>query len=269
MPLFVFAATASAYTVKYGDTLKKIAYTNHITKSQLLAANPQIKNGNKVRAGTTITIPAPSIETAPVLVGMQTKTTTPVVPATTPVVIPKPPVVVAPKPVSTTPVAVVGAAGETRFTAYITGYGWPDNTPKGSAEISNPIIHQLAGGTGTFADPITLAVGHSISGNIDTLDYKAGTKFYMPNLQKYFIVEDTCGDGNTPQNGPCHSGYQGNVWLDIWVGGNSSNQSATLACEDAITDTHLVIQNPGSTYKVVAGDVASTCKQFGDTVVMQ
>lgn len=253
MPLFVFAATASAYTVKYGDTLRKIAARNNITTSQLLAANPQIKNGNKIRAGAVITIPTVATSTS-VVPAPKVPTTTPTTTA------PKPPAPTAP---------VVGAAGETRFTAYITGYGWPDNTPKGSAEISNPIIHSLAGGTGTYADPITLAVGHTISGGTDTLDYKAGTKFYVPNLQKYFIVEDTCGDGNNPQNGPCHTGYQGYPWLDIWVGGNSSNQSATLACENAITDTHLVIQNPASTYKVVAGDVASTCQQFGDAILTQ
>lgn len=252
MPLFASAATS--YTVVRGDTLSRIAYKNSITVSQLLAANPQIKNANKIRAGTVITIPT-------VIASTTSMVPTPKVPTTTPTTTaPKPPAPAVP---------VVGAAGETRFTAYITGYGWPDNTPKGSAEISHPVIHSLAGGVGTFADPITLAVGHTISGGTDTLDYKAGTKFYMPNLQKYFIVEDTCGDGNTPQNGPCHSGYLGHPWLDIWVGGNSSNQSATLACENAITDTHLVIQNPASTYKVVVGDVASGCSQFGDTIVTQ
>src|SRR5512135_1310636 len=39
--------------------------------------------------------------------------------------------------------------------AYTTGYTWFDNTPPGSGEISHPVLHAKAGGTGTYADPIT------------------------------------------------------------------------------------------------------------------
>lgn len=173
-----------------------------------------------------------------------------------------------PVPVPTPPSPSTGT--ENVFVAYTTGYGYPDNTPAGNA-ISNPIIHTGAGGTGTYADPITLAVGHSITNGKDTLDYPAGTRFYIPNLHKYFIVEDTCGDGNTPQNGPCHTGFDGHVWVDLWVGGTAATKSATLACEDAITDLHEVIENPASNYAVVSGPVFNnTCaQQFGDTVVLQ
>src|SRR5262249_39093747 len=58
-----------------------------------------------------------------------------------------------PTPTTTPPIS---NSNETAFTAYITGYGWPDNTPP-SANISNPVVHQSAGGTGTYADPITIA----------------------------------------------------------------------------------------------------------------
>lgn len=182
-----------------------------------------------------------------------------------------PPPIISPTPTTTptVPGTPVGNVNEVVLQAYTTGYGWPDNTPKGSADISNPVLHSSAGGSGTFADPITLAVGHSITNGKDTLDYPAGTKFYIPNLRKYFIVEDTCGDGNSPQNGPCHTGYQGHVWLDLWVGGNASNQQQTLACEDTITDIHTVIENPASNYAVVAVDVANGCQQFGNTLVTQ
>lgn len=171
-------------------------------------------------------------------------------------------------PVSQTVSAIVPATGEVRFISYTTGYGWPDNTPAGNA-ISNPSIHTGAGGSGTYADPITLAVGHSIIGGKDILDYPAGTKFYVPNLRKYFIVEDTCGDGSSPQNGPCHTGYEGHVWLDLWVGGQGQSSSGTLACEDTITDLHLVIENPASNYAVAPGAVynGSCAQQFGDMIV--
>lgn len=241
LPAITFAA--STYIVKSGDTLRKIAAANHIGFSQLVAYNPQIKNINLIYPKETIYLSAASAA-APA------------------------PKTAIPAPAVSTSVNI-SQVGESRFVAYTTGYGWPDNTPKGSAQISDPIVHSLAGGTGTYQNPITLAVGHTITGGKDILDYPAGTKFYIPNLRKYFIVEDTCGDGNAPQNGPCHTGYKGNVWLDLWVGGNSSNQTQTLKCEDAITDTHLVIKNPASNYAVVAGDVASGCKQYGDAVVAQ
>jgi hypothetical protein len=72
-------------------------------------------------------------------------------------------------PTSTPPV-LGSTGGEIRFVAYTTGYGFPDNTPAGSA-ISNPVIHQSASGTGTYQDPITVGVGHSITRGKDTLDY--------------------------------------------------------------------------------------------------
>lgn len=176
----------------------------------------------------------------------------------------RPPVVSpVPMPTTTVPVPPVESMNERTLTMYVTGYSYWDNTPAGSAEISHPVIHQKAGGTGTFADPITVAVGHSISGGTDTLDYAAGTRFYIPNLRKYFIVEDSCGDGSKPQNGPCHTGYKGNPWIDVYVGKGSSN-SAANKCMNQITDLHTVIINPKATYPVVVGDIADTCQQFGE-----
>jgi hypothetical protein len=201
------------------------------------------------RRGNTPAAPATTTPTAPA----SPATSTP----STPVVIVSPPVVLpAPTSTPTTP-------GETTFAAYITGYSYWDNTPAGTAEISHPIIHQKAGGTGTFNDPITLAVGHSIINGKDILDYPAGTKFYLPYLQKYVIVEDTCGDGSTPQNGPCHTGYKGNPWIDLYVDGQGASQSTANNCMNAITGVHSVIKNPGANYPVTAGSVVgSGCKQY-------
>jgi hypothetical protein len=153
--------------------------------------------------------------------------------------------------------------GEVQMKAYITGYSYWDNTPPGSMDISNGIVHNKAGGTGTYSDPITIAVGHTISGGRDTLDYPAGTKFYFPFVQKYVIVEDTCGDGNTPQNGPCHTGYQGYPWLDLYVGGDTASKSASNDCMDDLTEIHTIIKNPGPTYPVVTGALSeSGCELF-------
>jgi LysM repeat protein len=239
---------AATYSVKAGDTLGKIAAANHLSLARVVQLNPQIKNINLIYPGQSIHLAA-SAQTTSAAQPANTTTTT---------------------KTQTQTQSQAPAAGEKRFSAYTTGYGWPDNTPKGSAEISHSILHLLAGGTGTYADPITVAVGHTIASGKDTLDYPAGTKFYIPNLRKYFITEDTCGDGKTPQNGPCHTGYQGHPWLDLWVGGNSGNQKQTLACEENITDLHMVIQNPASNYAVIPGDVTSSCgTQYGDSVVLK
>lgn len=180
----------------------------------------------------------------------------------TPPPVTPPPVVppVIPPPV-TSPVA-----GEVRFEAFTTGYSDFDNTPGGSNATNLGGISGTTGGIGTYADPITLAVGGSIINGKEIDDYPYGTKFYVPNLRKYFEAEDFCGDGNNPQSGPCHTGFQGHVWVDLFVGGPNTN--VVTACEDNITDLHLVIENPASNYAVVPGAVYDTgCQQYGDSVL--
>lgn len=152
---------------------------------------------------------------------------------------------------------------ETRFKAYLTGYSYWDNTPPGSAAISKPVIHSRAGGTGTYRDPITIAVGHTIKGGRQTLDYPAGTRFYIERLRKYAIVEDVCGDGNRPQDGPCHTGHLGHAWIDIYVGGRKQTADVSTACARRITAIQNVIINPGPDYKVEPGELTdSGCRVF-------
>lgn len=150
------------------------------------------------------------------------------------------------------------SASEQQLSVYLTGYSYWDNTPPGSASIARPVIHRQAGGAGTFQDPITLAVGHSIIGRSQTLDFPAGTRFYFPQLQRYAIVEDVCGDGPQPQNGPCHSGRNGMPWVDIYVGGHASGNSAAQACMFSITGIHDAIINPRNGYPVNAGPLAES-----------
>jgi hypothetical protein len=175
------------------------------------------------------------------------------------------------------PVNPAPTGNETRISAaYTTAYTYYDNTPPGSADISNPILHSKAGGTGTYADPITLAVGHSLSSGHDVLDYPAGTRFYIPNVRRYFIVEDTCGDGSKPQNGPCHMGYPDGTttWVDMWIGGQGGTVAAVDSCASSVTDengeAHMIIQNPASNYVVVSGPVFQNghcTQQYGNTPV--
>jgi hypothetical protein len=150
------------------------------------------------------------------------------------------------------------AAGETLVTnIFITAYTWQDNTPPGSPEISNPVLHAQAGGTGTYEDPVTIAVGHSRATGQDVLDLPAGTRIYLPDVRRYFIVEDTCGDGPTPENGPCHTGAQeqGNasLWIDMWIGGSGQGASFVNACTSAVTGVRSGLLNPAPNYAVASG----------------
>ncbi len=132
--------------------------------------------------------------------------------------------------------AASASSSATTEQAFITMYGWYDNTPP-SATISYPVIHQTAGGTGTWADPITYASS--------TAETKAGTRIYVPRVQKYFIMEDDCSEcdadwsGHGPDGGP-------NMWhFDLWLGGKGGNAISAIECEDALTN-----YNPDNTPKL-------------------
>jgi len=155
--------------------------------------------------------------------------------------------------------ALTASAAEVTSTAYVTGYSIYDNDPPGTA-ISNPVLHKGAGGIGTYADPITLAVGIVNGGPM----VPAGTRFYIPNLRRYFIVEDTCASCAT--NVPAGAAS----WIDVYVDGSTTSTSAANSCMNAITGNWKVIKNPASNYVVVSGAIskASGCTaQYGNTLV--
>lgn len=53
------------YTVKAGDTLSKIASRNGLTLTQLLQANPQISDPNRIKVGDTLNLPNSESSTEP------------------------------------------------------------------------------------------------------------------------------------------------------------------------------------------------------------
>jgi LysM repeat protein len=61
-PSVAAAPTPELYTIKKGDTLSKVAKAHGVTLEELLAANPAIKNPNRVGEGQQIVIPTPSEE---------------------------------------------------------------------------------------------------------------------------------------------------------------------------------------------------------------
>lgn len=136
---------------------------------------------------------------------------------------------------------VIVTGSERSITAELTGYSYQDNTPPGSADICCPVLHSKASGTGTYADPITTAVASD--------SFPPGTRFYIPPLKRYVIVEDS-------------GASDGENHLDIWVGGQGFSRSDSDACMNSYTGTHTIIQNPGPGHPVTAGELTGSggCK---------
>ena len=124
----------------------------------------------------------------------------------------------------------VSVGGGKTKTLLVTLYGWPDNSPPGSA-IAYGKAHNSASGTGTFDDPITFAT--------DKDEIPAGTKIYYPFLKRYFLMEDDCVECDADwKNGKSH--------IDLWLGGQNGDRSAVLKCEDDLTRTGEIILDPPS-----------------------
>jgi hypothetical protein len=133
-----------------------------------------------------------------------------------------------------TPVdAGAGEAG-TMQTVEMTFYGWADNSPPGNAIAypkngGFPTIHDAAGGTGTYADPITYAT--------DKSELPVGTIVYAPVIEKYLVMEDDCGQCDTDWSGTMK-------WhIDVWMNSNGTESSSALvACEDRWTQNTTTIE---------------------------
>lgn len=112
---------------------------------------------------------------------------------------------------------------------YLTMYGWPDNSPPGAAiaypkSDGYPTLHDEASGSGTYSDPLTVAVAKGY--------LKPGTRVYISAYHKYGMVEDECAT------------CTGN-WIDVWVGGKGIPAAQVLAAEDKLTiDRANVTVNP-------------------------
>jgi 3D (Asp-Asp-Asp) domain-containing protein len=126
-----------------------------------------------------------------------------------------------------------GDAGAT-VSVYATFYGWADNSPPGGAIAypksgGYPTVHETAGGTGTYADPITFAT--------DKAELPVGTILYVPFIEKYVIMEDDCVECDTDWT-------SGHKWhIDLWMNSNGTESSSSLvSCEDQWTRTAATVQ---------------------------
>ena len=131
---------------------------------------------------------------------------------------------------------------QTTVKFYVTLYGAHDNTPANSTAIAYPVIHQRAGGTGTYADPISFAT--------DKSELAIGTRIYYPYLKRYFIMEDDCTEcdedwtGHGPDGGPQFR------HIDLWAG--DSDDPDIENCEGDLTQDGqvAVIVKPASNLPV-------------------
>jgi hypothetical protein len=124
----------------------------------------------------------------------------------------------APGPVRRSAAAAPGDTGVVIVT--VTFYAGRDNSPPGSNEIAHPNgRHAVAGGTGTYEDPTTLAT--------DPRELPVGSLVYYAPLQRYFVMEDDC------ETCIAEWGADRTAHLDLWV--SASNDPAVLPCEEALT----------------------------------
>ncbi len=115
----------------------------------------------------------------------------------------------------------------TLMSVYVTFYGWADNSPPGGAiaypkSDGYPTVHEMAGGTGTFSDPITFAT--------DKAEFPVGTILYVPFIEKYVMMEDDCVE--------CDSDWTSSrKWhIDLWMNSDATENASSLAsCEDRWT----------------------------------
>jgi hypothetical protein len=111
-----------------------------------------------------------------------------------------------------------GSGGaQQELSIWLTGYSWQHNTLPGSSIVGEPVLHKQAGGTGTFADPITVAS----TGHAGNQEWEPGTKFYLPTVPRYVIVEDS-GAAKAPK-----------THLDMSSGGRDGTKDDVNTCMES------------------------------------
>lgn len=118
---------------------------------------------------------------------------------------------------------------------YQTLYASYDNTPPNSTRIEFSrcmgfaTVHCQAGGTGTYADPITMAT--------DPRELAVGARVYSTHLRKYAVMEDSCAECTADWNTHHRSRFD-------FYAATTTNPEVTT-CEDALTTKdHAVVTNP-------------------------
>eukprot|EP01132_Coremiostelium_polycephalum_P003741 gene3741-4660_t len=124
----------------------------------------------------------------------------------------------------------VSYGAEKTVTGELTFYAAGDNCPP-SGEIAHPTSkHPVAGGVGTYADPITFA-GASKAFPVHSI-------VYLPAYKKYIQMMDDCEECINEWNSNKH------YHVDVWIGPDSIHKGTT-DCEVALTkESTQIIINP-------------------------
>jgi hypothetical protein len=118
--------------------------------------------------------------------------------------------------------------------SYVTFYGFDDNddgdpTHLGTDVISSAVVHSRASeDLGTYERPGTLATDENF--------LTPGTMVYVPALERYYVMEDTCVE--------CSEDWsQSKPHVDLYVSGTGPELAA---CEDRLTmeSTKIIIDPP-------------------------
>ncbi|KAF7177580.1 hypothetical protein CNMCM7691_005909 [Aspergillus felis] len=122
-----------------------------------------------------------------------------------------------------------------------TFYGFPDNDPAGPAIAYDCGRGLIAGGTGTFDDPLTFA---SAPGEFTQCEV-----IFAPYLHKYIRFEDLCSQcADEWTNSSIHH-------IDIWTGSNTTDGGQDqINCEMRLTPTGglSIVRNPSADLAVDA-----------------
>jgi hypothetical protein len=113
----------------------------------------------------------------------------------------------------------------TPIAVQITFYSYLDNG--NSTTITYPTsqgyftVHNSAGGTGTFNDPVTAASATAV--------FQIGMRLYVPALLKYVVMESSCVFCNQDWSS------SGKRDLNIWSGGDQTTPAAPISnCENLL-----------------------------------
>lgn len=147
-----------------------------------------------------------------------------------------PPAAAAARPSSSAPPA-------NQVLAYVTAFSWQDNNPPNSAAIGQPDQHITAGGQGTFDDPITAVASQDGT----TAPHNMGTKYYLPTIQRYVVIQET----DAPPGPPATA-----IHLAVWIDGRGGNVDQANTCEGIVTGTVNAYANPSPNLPVTPGPIA-------------
>jgi hypothetical protein len=124
----------------------------------------------------------------------------------------------------------LASANPTNVKAFMTLYGWADNSPPGPV-IAHPCLHNAAGGIGTFSNPVTFATDVNELGWCQVI--------YVPYMKRYFIHEDECSE--------CDRDWTAShlYRFDMWAGGDANSRKAPekkalRACESTWTRANSI-----------------------------